>query len=167
MAQIQIEPGTLAEMLRSHGEDDLAARASSITDDELTRIRTLGAYYAWSEDALALRGSRGGARALSLATIDVLERTGRDLRRHHTDSELRSDGQRSPTRASAPEIVSFDLMPRRNNCPPREAERRTDQKHRGCVVWALTDAQRPQAFGYRLLGCLSLSAETFRRPAGS
>ena len=38
-------------MLRSHGEDDLAARASSIT-------------------------------------VDVLERTGRDLRRHHTDSEI-------------------------------------------------------------------------------
>ena len=88
MAQIRVERGTLAEMLRSHGEDDLAARAASITDDELTRIRTLGAYYAWSEDALALSGSMGGARALSLATIDVLERTGRDLRRHHTDSEI-------------------------------------------------------------------------------
>ena len=104
---IRVERGTLADMLRSHGEDDLAARASSITDDELTRIGTLGAYYAWSEDALALGGGMGGARALSLATIDVLERTGRDLRRHHTDSRLRSDGQRSLTRASVPEIVSF------------------------------------------------------------
>ncbi len=85
---IRVERGTLADMLRSHGEDDLAARASSITDDELARIGTLGAYYAWSEDALALRVSMGGARALSLATIDVLERTGRDLRRHHTDSEI-------------------------------------------------------------------------------
>ncbi len=88
MAQIRVERGTLAEMLRSHGEDDLAGRVSSITDEELTRIRTLGAYYAWSEDALALGGSMGGARALSLATIDVLERTGRDLRRHRTDSEI-------------------------------------------------------------------------------
>jgi len=65
MAQIRVGRGTLAEMLRSHGEHDLAARASSITDDELTRVRTLGTYYAWSEDALALRGSMGGARALA------------------------------------------------------------------------------------------------------
>jgi hypothetical protein len=90
MAQIGAQRDTLATMLRSHGEDDLAERAVSLTDDELTRIRTLGAYYAWSDDALALdgRGSMGGARALSLATIDVLEGTGRDLRRHHTDGEL-------------------------------------------------------------------------------
>jgi hypothetical protein len=60
----------------------------SLTDDELTRIRTLGAYYAWSDDALALRGSMGGARALSLATIYVVEGTGRDLRRRHTEAEV-------------------------------------------------------------------------------
>jgi hypothetical protein len=30
----------------------------------------------------------GGTRALSLASIDVLDGTGRDLRRHHTDMEL-------------------------------------------------------------------------------
>ncbi len=29
----------------------------------------------------------GGARALSLATIDVLEDSGRDLRRHHSERE--------------------------------------------------------------------------------
>ena len=52
------------------------------------RIGRLGAYYAFSEDALALGGSMGGTRALSLASIDVLDGTGRDLRRHHTDAEL-------------------------------------------------------------------------------
>jgi hypothetical protein len=90
MAPIRVQRDTLAKMLRSHGEENLAERAVSLTDDELTRIGTLGAYYAWSDDALALdgRGSMGGARALSLATIDVLEGTGRDLRRHHTDGEL-------------------------------------------------------------------------------
>jgi hypothetical protein len=88
MAQIGVQRDTLASMLRSHGEDDLAERAVSLTDDELTRIGTLGAYYAWSDDALAFRGSMGGARALSLAIIDVLEGTGRDLRRHRTDAEL-------------------------------------------------------------------------------
>lgn len=79
---------TLADMLRSHGEDDLAERALSLTDDELTRIRTLGAYYAWSEEAIALGGSMGGTRALSLATIDVLEDTQRDLRWRHTEAEI-------------------------------------------------------------------------------
>ena len=87
---MRVQRDTLANMLRSHGEDDLAERAASLSDDELARIGTLGAYYAWSEDALALvgRGGMGGARALSLATIDVLEGTGRDLRRHRTDAEL-------------------------------------------------------------------------------
>jgi hypothetical protein len=43
MAQIGVQRDTLAKMLRSHGEDDLAERAASLTDDELTRIGTLGA----------------------------------------------------------------------------------------------------------------------------
>jgi hypothetical protein len=74
-------------MLRSHGEDELAARALSVTDDELERIGRLGAYYAFSDDAMALGGSMGGTRALSLATIDVLESTGRDLRLSRTERE--------------------------------------------------------------------------------
>jgi hypothetical protein len=36
--------------------------------------------HSFSEDAIALGGSVGGTRALSLATVDVLEDTGRDLR---------------------------------------------------------------------------------------
>jgi hypothetical protein len=90
MTQIRVQRDTLARMLRSHGEDELAERAASLTEDELTRIGTLGAYYAWSDDAVTFGGpgSMGGARALSLATIDVIERTGRDLRRHRTNTEL-------------------------------------------------------------------------------
>lgn len=88
MARLGVQRDTLARMLRSHGEDDLAERVVSITEDELTRIGTLGAYYAFSEEALALGGSMGGARALSLASVDVLDGTGRDLHRHHTDQEL-------------------------------------------------------------------------------
>jgi hypothetical protein len=88
MARLGVRRDVLAGMLRSHGEDDLAERVVSITDDELLRIGRLGAYYAFSEDALALGGSMGGTRALSLASIDVLEGTGRDLHRHHTDREL-------------------------------------------------------------------------------
>jgi hypothetical protein len=84
---IQVERDVLAAMLRSHGEDELAERAAALSDDELARIGRLGAYYAWSEDALMLGISLGGARALSMATIDVLEETGRDLRRYSTDVE--------------------------------------------------------------------------------
>jgi hypothetical protein len=87
MAKIGVTRETLAGMLGQHGEDDLAERASCLSDDELARIGTLGAYYAFSEDAMALGGSMGGARALSLATIDVLEDTGRDLRWSRTERE--------------------------------------------------------------------------------
>jgi hypothetical protein len=87
MAKLGVRREVLADMLRSHGEDDLAERALSLTDDELTRIGELGAYYAFSEQAMASGGSMGGTRALSLATIDVLETTGRDLRWSRTERE--------------------------------------------------------------------------------
>jgi hypothetical protein len=166
MAQIRVERDTLAEMLRSPGEDDLAARASSITDDELTRIRTLGAYYAWSEDALALHGSMGGARARSLATIDVLERTGRDPRRHHTDSEIAFGWSQEPDASERARDRKLRLHARRNSCPTRAAERRRIRSA-GAVLCGRSRTPRPRAFGYRLLRCLSPSAQTFRRPAGS
>ena len=56
---------TLASMLRTHGEDDLAERTPSFTDDEMARIGTLGAYYTRSEDAFNL-GSGMVARGRSL-----------------------------------------------------------------------------------------------------
>jgi hypothetical protein len=85
---LEVKREVLARMLREHGEDDLALRALSLSDDELARVGTLGDYYAFSEDAMAHGGSMGGARALSLAAIDVLEGSGRDLCRHHTEREL-------------------------------------------------------------------------------
>lgn len=85
---ISVERDVLAGMLRAHGEDELAERAASLSDDQLARIGTLGAYYAWSEDAAKLGFGMGGARALSLATIDVLEDTGRDLRRHRSAADV-------------------------------------------------------------------------------
>jgi hypothetical protein len=97
MGRIGVRRDTLAGMLRSYGEDDLAERAQSLTDDELARIGTLGAYYAWSEEAIALGGSMGGARALSLATIDVLEDSQRELRRHHTEAEIEFGFSEVPT----------------------------------------------------------------------
>lgn len=87
MAKLGVSREVLARMLREHGEDDLAGRALTLPDNELARIGTLGAYYAFSEDAMALGGSMGGARALSLAAIDVLEGTGRDLRLSRAERE--------------------------------------------------------------------------------
>jgi hypothetical protein len=87
MAKLGVTREVLAGMLRQHGEDGLAERALSLSDDELARIGTLGSYYAFSDDAMALGGSMGGARALSLATIDVLQDTGRDLRWSRTEWE--------------------------------------------------------------------------------
>jgi len=84
---VRVSREVLAGMLRRHREDDLAERALSVSDDELARIGTLANYYAFSEDAMRLGGSMGGARALSLATIDVLEGTGRDLRLSRTQGE--------------------------------------------------------------------------------
>ena len=85
---IEVEREVLAGMLRKHDEHELADRALSSSDDELARIGTLGGYYAFSEDAMVLGGSMGGTRALALAAIDVLEGTGRSLRRHHSQGEV-------------------------------------------------------------------------------
>lgn len=84
---MRVSREVLAGMLRKHDEDELAERALTVSDDELARIGTLGNYYAFSEDAMALGGSMGGARALSLAALDVLENSGRNLRLSRTESE--------------------------------------------------------------------------------
>lgn len=84
---VRVSREVLADMLRTHREDDLAERALSVSDDELARIGTLANYYAFSEDAMRLGGSMGGARALSLATIDVLVGNGRDLRLSRNEQE--------------------------------------------------------------------------------
>jgi len=94
---IRVQRDALAGMLRSYGEDELAERAALFSDDQLARVGRLGAYYAWSEDAMKLGISMGGARALSLATIDVLEETGRDLRRHETEAEVARGSPEQPT----------------------------------------------------------------------
>jgi hypothetical protein len=59
-----------------------------VTDDELRRIGELGGCYAFSEYSMATGGSMGGPRALSMAAIDVLEGTPRDLRWPRSELEL-------------------------------------------------------------------------------
>jgi len=112
---MRVSREALAGMLDRYGEDDLAQRVVSISDDELARIATLGNYYAFSEDAMALGGSMGGARALSLATIDVLENTARDLRLSRTDWEL--EGTSSDRWAEVDVVRDREL---RRNAPERQ-----------------------------------------------
>jgi len=126
MAMLRVSRDTLASMLREHGEDDLAERALFLSDDELARIGTLGAYYAFSEDATALGGSMGGTRALSLAMIDVLEDTGRDLRWSRTEWELESG---RPDRFVERELVRDRELRRRaaeRQIPADESKRTLD-----------------------------------------
>jgi hypothetical protein len=83
---LHVRRDTLARVLRSHDEDELAERALSVTDDELKRLGELGERYAFAKRAMATGGRMGGARALSMATIDALEGTPRDLRWPRSES---------------------------------------------------------------------------------
>lgn len=108
---IEVERVVLAGMLREHDENGLADRALSVSDDELARIGTLGGYYAFSEDAMVLGGSMGGTRALALAAIDVLEGSGRSLRRHHSQGEIAWGMSEEPDADERVRSESFDVMP--------------------------------------------------------
>ncbi len=88
VVSIQVQREVLAGMLVAHGEDELAERTAALSDEELEQIGTLGAFYAWSEEAFALGFGMGGTRALALASVDVLDPDGRPLRRHHSESEV-------------------------------------------------------------------------------
>ena len=123
MARLGVQRDTLARMLHSHGEDDLAERAGSITDDELARIGRLGAYYAFSEDALAL-GGRWAAPELYLWRRSTCSKAPDATCVDTTPTgSLPGDCQRSRTRASAPETVSYGFTLRTGSCPVRRARR--------------------------------------------
>ncbi len=91
----------LAQTMVQYGEDSLARQASTFSDEVMDRVGTLGAYYAFSKDAMDLGGSMGGARALALATVDVVDPGGRPLRRHHSDAELGWGSSEQPTETDA------------------------------------------------------------------
>ena len=64
MARLGVQRDTLANMLRSHGEDDLAERAASITDDELTRIGRLGVWGPAGSDANLTTAQQNAVKAM-------------------------------------------------------------------------------------------------------
>jgi hypothetical protein len=88
MFVIETERGVLARMLRDSGEDELAERALLLSNDQLAQIEALGSYYTFSEDARSLGLNGQPERALPLATIDVLDDTGRDLRLRNDQGEV-------------------------------------------------------------------------------
>jgi hypothetical protein len=75
-------------MLLAHDEQELVERLPSLTDDELERIGERAGYLAFGSDDAKRNGSMGGSRAISLAAVEVLEGTSRELRR--------KDGERDP-----------------------------------------------------------------------
>jgi hypothetical protein len=83
---IHVRRATLVQCLLAHHEDDLAERAPSVTDEELKRIGERAEHYAFSDEHRVEGGSMGTTRAVSLATVDVLEGASRELHRR--------DGQR-------------------------------------------------------------------------
>jgi len=60
----------------------------SVTDTELKRIGERADYYAFSSEDAKRNGSMGTSRAVSLAAVDLLEGTSRELKR--------KDGERDP-----------------------------------------------------------------------
>lgn len=70
----------------------------------------------------------GGTRALSLATIDVLEDTGRDLRWSRTGWELETGDPDRSQRGTSSETKSSGVMPRRNSSPIRATERKDRER---------------------------------------
>lgn len=72
---------TLVRCLLAHDEDELVERVPTVTDEQLRRIGSLASHYAFSPKLVkARRGSIGTTKAVTLATVDVLEGAPRDLR---------------------------------------------------------------------------------------
>jgi hypothetical protein len=89
VARLSAKPRDLAHFLRKYGEDELAERVlSTATDEELDRIAVLAGHYAFSDVAMDHGGSMGGARALALAALDVLQPERSDLHRTRSEQEL-------------------------------------------------------------------------------
>ena len=79
---IHVRRDTLVRVLLAHREEDLLERVPCLTDEELKRIGERAEHYAFSpEHAHPSGGSMGTSRAISLATVDVLEGASRELHR--------------------------------------------------------------------------------------
>ena len=74
--------------LGSLSDQELKELIKQLTDEEMEGIAALAFHYAFSAVAMEHGGSMGGARALSLAALDVLDGSGRDLRRTRSPQEL-------------------------------------------------------------------------------
>ena len=79
---LHVRRDTAVRVLLSHGKNDLAERVPSLTDEQLKRIGERAEHYAFSgEHALRSGASMGVSRAITLATVEVLEGASRELHR--------------------------------------------------------------------------------------
>ena len=78
----------MVRSLLAHDEHDLVERVPSVTDDELKRIGERADYYAFSSEDAKRNASMGTTRAISLAAVDVLEGTSRELKRRDGQRDL-------------------------------------------------------------------------------
>ncbi len=67
--------------LLAHGEEGLAQRAPSVSDEELQSIGERASNYAFS---LNREPGMGGLRAISLAAVEVFEGSSRELHKQDT-----------------------------------------------------------------------------------
>ena len=88
---IYVRRDTLVRALLAHSEDDLVERVPSVTDEELKRVGKRAHLYAFSQQALRSGGSMGTSRALSQATIHVLDGASRELHREEGQRDIRAE----------------------------------------------------------------------------
>ncbi len=70
---IEIAPGLLEKSLKEFGEDDIALKLSSISQDDMEKIKAIGLKYASTGMIFA--------KAFSLAAVEVIEGNCRELKR--------------------------------------------------------------------------------------
>ena len=72
---VSVRRELLEANLRTYGEDELAARISTLTEAEMQRIGEVADRYLYTPERPLI------AKAVALATIEVLEGAGRPLKR--------------------------------------------------------------------------------------
>jgi hypothetical protein len=78
---IHVGRSTLVRCLLAHDEHDLVRRAPAVTDEELRRIGERADWLAFSSQDALPDDSMGTSRAISLAAVEVLEDSSRELKR--------------------------------------------------------------------------------------
>lgn len=89
--EITFDRNLLAEVLWEYGEDELAARASQLSDRDLEEIQRLVAWH-HVNDPEEERPRLLGGRIMSRGAIDFFEGEGRDTKRRRRRTRPRDEG---------------------------------------------------------------------------